>query len=44
MAAPAIAAVKDAVRSTSVEEARALASAALTCTTAAEVRAMLSSA
>ncbi len=44
MAAPAIAAVKEAVRSTSVEEARKLAVAALTCTTAAEVRAMLSSA
>jgi phosphoenolpyruvate-protein kinase (PTS system EI component) len=44
MAAPAIAAVKDAVRSTSVEEARKLAAAALGCTTAAEVRSMLSSA
>jgi phosphocarrier protein FPr len=43
MAAPAIAAVKEAVRSTSFEQAQKLASAALGCTTAAEVRAMLSS-
>ncbi|HJR97948.1 MAG TPA: phosphoenolpyruvate--protein phosphotransferase, partial [Actinomycetota bacterium] len=43
MAAPAIAAVKHAVRSTSLDDARALASSALACATAAEVRAMLAS-
>ena len=43
MAAPAIAAVKHAVRSTSLGDARALASSALACATAAEVRAMLTS-
>jgi phosphocarrier protein FPr len=43
MAAPAIAAVKHAVRSTSLADARELASAALACATAAEVRDMLAS-
>jgi len=43
MAAPAIAAVKHAVRSTSLDDARTLASSALACATAAEVRAMLAS-
>jgi phosphocarrier protein FPr len=38
MAAPAIAAVKHAVRSTSIERARSLAERALVCATAAEVR------
>jgi phosphoenolpyruvate-protein kinase (PTS system EI component) len=41
MAAPAIAAVKHAVRSTSIEQARALAERALACATAGEVRALL---
>ena len=38
---PAIAAVKDAVRSTGLDDARALAAHALTCATASEVRASL---
>ncbi|MBA3765093.1 MAG: phosphoenolpyruvate--protein phosphotransferase [Actinobacteria bacterium] len=41
MAAPAIASVKDAVRSTSLGDARALAARALGCATAAEVRDLL---
>ena len=41
MAAPAIAAVKHAVRSTSIEQARSLAERALVCATAAEVRELL---
>jgi phosphoenolpyruvate-protein phosphotransferase/dihydroxyacetone kinase phosphotransfer subunit len=41
MAAPAIAAVKHAVRSTSIEQAHALAERALACATAGEVRALL---
>ncbi|HET6715241.1 MAG TPA: phosphoenolpyruvate--protein phosphotransferase [Actinomycetota bacterium] len=44
MAAPAIASVKDAVRSTTVADARAIAARALACTTAAEVRDLLGSA
>jgi multiphosphoryl transfer protein len=41
MAAPAIAAVKDAVRSSSLDDARSLAERALVCATAAEVRDLL---
>jgi phosphocarrier protein FPr len=41
MAAPAIAAVKDAVRSTALDDARSLAADALACETAAEVRDLL---
>ena len=41
MAAPAIAAVKHAVRSTSIEQARSLAERALVCATAAQVRDLL---
>ena len=41
MAAPAIASVKHAVRSTSIEQARSLAERALVCATAAEVRDLL---
>jgi multiphosphoryl transfer protein len=41
MAAPAIAAVKDAVRSSTLEHARSLAERALVCATAAEVRDLL---
>jgi phosphocarrier protein FPr len=44
MAAPAIATVKDAVRSTTVAAARAIAARALTYATAAEVRDLLGSA
>ncbi|MGZ8613483.1 MAG: phosphoenolpyruvate--protein phosphotransferase [Actinomycetota bacterium] len=41
MAAPAIATVKDAVRSTTLADARAIAARALACTSAAEVRDLL---
>jgi multiphosphoryl transfer protein len=41
MSAPAIAPVKDAVRSTRLEDARSLAERALACATAAQVRALL---
>ena len=43
MAGPAIALVKDAVRSTAIEAARALATRALACATAAQVRELLTS-
>jgi phosphocarrier protein FPr len=43
MASPAIPAVKQAVRSTALDDARSIASRALACSTAAEVRALLSS-
>jgi phosphoenolpyruvate-protein kinase (PTS system EI component) len=44
MAPPAIAAVKEAVRTTSLDDARELATRALACATAAEVRNLLATA